>query len=242
MGDFILGIKYALAGFGLITKPKIRRFVIVPLLINVVLFALVIVLGAHQLAELIDWIMIRWPWAQWLTWLLWPLFLIFILAVVYFAFSILANLIGAPFNALLSQAVEVYLTDRSDHADARIKNLPAEIKAVITSEARKILYFLTRAIPLLLLFIIPFALPLAPALWFLFGAWMLSLEYLDYPLGNKGRLFPAVREAAADNRAVSLGFGVGVMGMTLIPVINFIAMPVAVAGATKLTLERLGGR
>jgi len=239
MQDFILGAKYLLAGFGLIVKPGIRRFVIVPLLINVVLFATAIVFGAQQLVDFIDWMIMRWPWAQWLTWLLWPIFLILVLAVVYFAFSIVANLIGAPFNGRLAGAVEVYLTGPSGHSETGLKELPGEIKAAIKSEAEKFLYFLIRAIPLLVLFIVPSILPFAPVIWFLFGAWMLSLEYLDYPLGNKGRLFPAIRQIAARNRAVSLGFGTGVMCITLIPVMNFIAMPIAVAGATKLALERL---
>ena len=38
---------------------------------------------------------------------------------------------------------------------------------------------------------------------------------------------------------LALGFGAGLMLMTLVPVLNFLAMPVGVTGATALWVERL---
>ena len=51
---------------------------------------------------------------------------------------------------------------------------------------------------------------------------------------------PVRRDARrlAQRRGISLGFGGGVMIMTSIPVVNFFAMPVAVAGATLLWVEQ----
>ena len=43
----------------------------------------------------------------------------------------------------------------------------------------------------------------------------------------------------AEQRPLALGFGLAALCMTLIPVVNFIAMPAAVAGATALWIERL---
>jgi CysZ protein len=88
-------------------------------------------------------------------------------------------------------------------------------------------------------FIIPVVQVAAPFIWVVFGAWMLALEYLEYPMNNHGRLFPEVRQALRQRRGLALGFGAAVLLLTLIPVVNFIAMPVAVAGATKLWVERL---
>ena len=76
-------------------------------------------------------------------------------------------------------------------------------------------------------------------LWVLLGAWMMALEYLEYPLNNHGRLFPEVRALLRQRRGLALGFGGAVLLLTLIPVLNFVAMPVAVAGATRLCVERL---
>jgi CysZ protein len=40
---------------------------------------------------------------------------------------------------------------------------------------------------------------------------------------------------------LNLGFGAATAALTLIPVINFIAMPSAVAGATALSVKELSG-
>ena len=41
------GIGYLLHGFSLLTKPGLKRFVIIPLLLNIILFSLLISLGSH---------------------------------------------------------------------------------------------------------------------------------------------------------------------------------------------------
>jgi len=147
-----------------------------------------------------------------------------------------ANLIAAPFNGFLAEAVEKNLTGKNTTVSSNLDNLPAEIVAALKSESKKFLYFIVRAIPLLLLLAIPL---LGPAIWFLFGAWMLALEYLEFPLSNNGLLFPQIREVVASHRQLTFGFGIGVMLITMLPIVNFIAMPVAVAGATKLWTDRI---
>ena len=238
MQDFIKGFKYLFSGFQLITKPGIRLYVLVPLFINSLLFAGGITYGAHLLGGFIDWLVAQWPWIEWLEWLVWPLFLILSLTIIFFCFSIIANLIAAPFNGFLAQAVESSITNITRHDDdTNLAALPGIIIAATKSEARKFLYFVVRAIPLLLLFLIPFINVAAPVLWILFGAWMLALEYIDYPLGNHGIDFPDQRKTLSNKRKLAFGFGFGVLMITLLPVINFVAMPVAVAGATKLVTE-----
>jgi CysZ protein len=73
----------------------------------------------------------------------------------------------------------------------------------------------------------------APA-WLLLGAWLLALEYLDYPLGNRGLDFRAVRQAAAAMPLRALGFGGSVLVLGAVPVVNLLLMPAAVIGACLL--------
>lgn len=238
MGDFAAGVRYALAGFRLIGRPGVRLYVLVPLLLNTLFFAGIIVYGAGRLDDLSQWLAGQWAWLAWVAWLLWPLFFLVVLAVVFFCFSLFVNLIAAPFNGMLSAAVEAQLSGNAPEAGGGLAGLPAEIAASMGSEARKFLYFVVRALPLLLIFLVPFLQAVAPVLWFLFAAWMMAVEYLDYPMGNRGMLFPAIRRALAGRSMLALGFGTGVLILTMIPVCNFIAMPVAVAGATALDLAR----
>ncbi len=237
MADLIRGFKYALQGFSLLLKPGIRLFVIIPLMINTLLFAGAIYFGASSLNDLIDSFLTGW-W-EWLRWVLWPVFIVISLTIIFFCFSIFANLIASPFNGFLAEAAENYLTGRQIKSSSGLSQLPGEIKRALLSEARKFLYFAIRAIPLVLFFFIPFINFAAPFIWFLFGTWMLALEYLDFPLGNHGILFPELRSRMKSNRALAFGFGLGVMFLTLIPILNFVAIPVAVCGATKLWVERI---
>ncbi len=242
MTKFSQGFKYLLSGFKLILKPGIRLYVLAPLLINSLLFAGAIIYGATSLNSLIEGLLTRWEWLEWFEWLkilLWPLFVIVALAIVFFCFSILANLIGAPFNGFLAAAVERTLTGediKSDNNQSLIRTIIDSIK----SESHKLLYFVIRAVPLLIIFIIPMLNVAAPLIWFLFTSWMLAIEYGDYPMGNHDILFKEQRDKFASNRQLAFGFGSGVMLLTMIPVINFIAMPVAVAGATRMVVEHPG--
>lgn len=237
MRDFISGFRYPFTGFDLILKPGIRLYVLIPLLINTFLFAGVITYGAHLLNGFIESFLTGW-W-EWLRWLLWPLFIVITLTIVFFCFSIIANLISSPFNGFLAEATEIYISGKVMEEPAGLGQLPLEIKKAVISESRKFLYFIIRAIPLVILFFIPLINFAAPFLWFLFGAWMLALEYVDFPMGNHGFLFPEIRKILKSKRQLAFGFGLGVMLLTLIPVINFIALPVAVCGATKMWVERL---
>ena len=237
MQDLIKGLKYTFSGFDLIIKPGIRLYVLVPLLINAILFAAVISYGVHALNEFISSFLTGW-W-EWLRWLLWPLFVIISLTVVFFCFSIVANLLASPFNGFLAEAVEAQSSGIKTQDRGGLAQLPAEIKRAVKSEFTKIIYFFVRAVPLILLFFIPFVNFAAPFLWILFGAWMLALEYLDFPTGNHGIIFPELRNMMKTRRRLAFGFGLGVMLLTMVPVINFIAIPVAVCGATRLWIEQI---
>ena len=252
------GAGYLLKGFSLITQPGLRRFVIAPLLINALLFAALIGYGVVYMQEVMAYVAALmpqvpdlWSWLDWLEtlltfllglveWLLWSLFGLTALFLAFYAFSTVGNLIAAPFNGLLAEKVERRLTGQSLDEGATWTDALKSVGPALAAELRKLIYIGMRAIPLLILSFIPVLNFAAPFLWALFGAWMLTLEYMDYPMGNHGVLFPEQRERLRRKRMLSLGFGGMVMGMTLIPVLNFLAMPTAVAGATALWVERIG--
>ena len=178
-------------------------------------------------------------WLDWLTWLLWPLFALSMALVLFYTFSTLANLVASPFNSLLAEQVEHHLTGQAVAGTVSLWGVIRSIGPALRSELRKLWYFLVRAVPILILLLIPGLQIMALPLWLLLGAWMLAIEYTDYPMGHHNLLFAEQRRILRKNRMLSLGFGITVMGMTLIPVVNFITMPVAVCGATALWVERL---
>jgi CysZ protein len=237
----IAGAQYLLRGFGLLNKPGVRAYVIVPLLINITLFTLLFALVAGQFEVLIDlWLPTLPEWLGWLEWLVWLLFGIMAAIIVFFTFSLVANLVGAPFNGYLAAAVEAHLTGNKPTGPER--GIGAEIVIALQGELRKLVYFLLwAALVLALTAFLSLTVVLAwlsPFLWALFGAWMLAAEYMDYPMGNHGLAFRDQRQQLAKQRLLSLGFGGAATVATLIPIVQFLVMPASVAGATALWVER----
>lgn len=233
----IKGAGYVLTGLRWLPRSGLRGFVAIPLLINTLLFGTGVWWSIGQFQHLNQMVQSWLPsWLSWLHWLLWPIFVLTVLVVVFYTFSVVANLVAAPFNGLLAERVEKLIhqedTPRSE-TSLRWKDLILSPLA----ELSKLLYFVGWAIPLLLLSLVPVINVVAPVLWALFGAWMLALEYADYPLGNRGLSFREQRQFLRRHWPLTLGFGGMTLVLTLIPVLNFLAMPAAVIGATLMWVQ-----
>ena len=225
------GIRYFFAGFKLILKPGIKRFVAIPLAINICVFAIGFWLGFSWFDQFLAKVLPSW--LAWAEYILLPLFAISYFLIVFYLFALLANIIAAPFNGLLAERVEQHLRGSNiNNSNSTFKQIISEAPRAIASEIYKLSYFLLRALPLVILFLIPGVNIAAPILWFMFSAWMLSIEYLDYPLGNHNIVFKQTRILVKTHRVKCLSFGSLVSVFTMMPIINFIVMPVAVAGAT----------
>lgn len=241
---FIDATRYLGRGWKLVRQPGLRRFVLVPLLINLLVFG---VLGWLLFGKVFDWMS---------SWALFERFdhiaivafvrqiLQFVVGGVLFGalvyvFTLVANLIGAPFNSLLAERVEMHLTGQSPTTDPSFVFLIKSIPKTLRAEVSKLIYLALWLIPLLLLGFIPIVNVAAPFIAFAFGAWMFALEYIDYPMGNHGSFFKEVKTTLRAKRSMALGFGFVVAIFSIIPVVNLIIMPVAVAGATALYVDQL---
>jgi CysZ protein len=237
--DLLKGLTYVPRGFKLITQPGIRTYILIPLLINTLLFTGGIGLGAHLLDILIQsWLP---SWLQWLYWVIWLVFAITAFGLVFFGFSLLANLLSAPFNSDLADAVENRLLGQKidDSKNAGWLHLPVNAFKDIASETQKLIYIGLRTLPFLVLLAIPGLQIVSTPAWFLFSSWSMALQYLDYPMANHHIRFARQREHFTQKRSLVLGYGIGVTLLMLTPILNFMVIPVAVAGATALWVEQL---
>ena len=85
---------------------------------------------------------------------------------------------------------------------------------------------------LLILSLIPGINLIATPLWVLFGVWMMAVQYIDYPADNHKLGWNEMLAWLRSKRWQSLGFGGMTYLVLLVPVVNLLAMPAAVAGAT----------
>lgn len=231
------GFGHVVTGLSLITRKGIRPFVLLPLLVNIILFSLGIWLAESQFEYWMNRLLPSW--LSWLEWLLWPLFAILIVFVIFYAFSMLANLIAAPFNSLLAERVEASLYGRPIPGFEGWKSIPGLIVRTFRSELAKLWYMGKWFLLLLILTLVPGVNIIAPLLWTLFGAWMLAIEYVDYPMGNHNLFFREELATLKQTRTEAFGFGGALALLTAIPVVNFFVMPIGVAGATAMWVKRL---
>lgn len=238
MTQFLDGMSYFFAGFGLITKPGLRRFVILPLLINVLFFILLYFMLRHYVVELNEWSASLLPdWMRWMGAVIWLLFFISFFLVFMYAFVAIGTVIAAPFNGLLSQKVEVYLTGASVPQTGILDNIK-DVPRVMARQISIIGFYMPRAIVLLILMLIPVLHSIAVLLWFVLSAWYLTLQYLDFPTDNHKVPIAEVRQWMRQHRWEVWGFALALMMVMSIPLINFFAIPAAAAGATQFWLER----
>ena len=240
--QFIYATRSLKSGWRLIWSPGLRRYVCLPLLINVLVFA-----G-------LGWLLFG-TFNEWMTnlsvferfsdvWLIGKLQSLLkflagavLVVILLFSFTLVANFLGAPFNSLLAEKVEAKLTGVPSSQDGSVVFLIKSIPQTLASEIAKLFYLILWMIPIGIAHLIPGINILAPLLLFLFGAWMFALEYIDYPMGNHGLRFGKVKKAVKANRSLAMGFGSVVALLSAIPVVNLIVMPWAVASATVLYVE-----
>ena len=219
-------------GLPLLFSRGLRRYVMVPLAINILIFSITAWLSVVYFEEFIAWALPADSWLSYLRWLLWPLFVLTYAVVTFYSFTIVANLIGAPFNGMLAAQAERKITGTFPPESSR--SIMAEIIPAVLGELIKLFYFLLLAIPVLILMVIPGINVVGSLLWLLLGFWFLAFEYGDYPMGNHGLNFKSQRQKLRREPLNTWAFGAGVTVLMLIPVLNFTAMPASVIGATML--------
>jgi len=220
----VLAASYLFKGIALLGSAPLRHFILIPILINLVLYSAALTLGYYYIDSLINAFIPSW--LHWLHWLLWPLFFVSFFIVGFFSFTVLANLLAAPFYGQLAAKTLSLINTEA------VSIIEQPITKVLLAESKRMLYILRLALPLLVLSFIPGFNLIAPLLWAIFSAWSMSLEYMAYPLENAGILFIEQKQLLKSIRWGALSFGgIAVLGLS-IPFFNIIIAPAAVIAAT----------
>jgi len=239
-GNIAHGAGYLTRGARMLSHPSLRLFVIIPLAVNILIFGSLIGLGFSYLSGLMNSLLASIPgWLEFIEWILWPLIGITVSLITGYLFTAVALIIASPFNALLAEKTEELVTGRPVDA---LEGLGAALMALprsILRELAKLLYYVPMAVFVLVVSFIPGINAVAPVLWLLLGAWMMSIQFVDYPMDNHQLSFADVKEAVRSRRLSSMGFGGLVALCTGIPIVNFFVVPAAVVGATLLWCEEL---
>jgi CysZ protein len=227
-----LGLHYFLCGWRLLFQRNLLPFVLFPLLINILLVSGLVWFFLANIGGWLAWLLPTW--LDWLSWIIVPMVLLLIAVGFYFAFTTLANFIAAPFNSLLAEKVEQQLTGEN-LTEMSTAELLKDVPRMLKREWLKMWYSIPRLVAIFLLGLVPFlGQTIVPILAFLFGAWMLAIQYCDYPFDNHKIHFQRMRNALYEKRLMNFSFGSLVSLFTMLPFVNLVVMPVAVCGATAM--------
>jgi CysZ protein len=186
LADITTGTRALARAFSLLNLPGVRIYVVIPLLINFLLFGFLIWYGHSLFTPFVDWLMSFVPgFLDFLETLIWLFFGVLAAMTVFFAFTPVANIIAAPFNALMAEKIEIQLTGRAPSSDISFMKMALD---AIASQLRKLGYIALWALGLFLVTLIPGINLIAPVLWVVFGSWLLSLEYFDPDGQSRHRL------------------------------------------------------
>lgn len=165
-----------------------------------------------------------------LWWFFRVLLIPLLIAVGYFLTMILAGIVASPFNDTLSERAEELMMGRTVPSEEGFKAmLVGAFQGVLTAAATGI----PRAFLVLVLGLVPGVGPLLAAI---VGAYFIAVGYTDYAFGRRKY---SVRQKLATvwkYRRVALGFGISANLLLLVPLINFLCMPIAVVGGTAVAI------
>ncbi len=229
-GNLLTGLSLFTEGLRSLTIKELRPFVILPLLINILVFSALGWVFYHYTDQGADWMLSFLPdWLMWLKYIIMPAVILMFLMLVFFLFNLIANIIAAPFNGLLAERVA---SRESSDITPYTGTWKALLVRTFAREWEKIKYYLPRVIALTIISWIPLVNLIAPVLWFFFTAWMIAFQYIDFVGDSQGRSALEVREFMGQKKLSTFGLGVVIMFSLAIPVLNFVVIPVAVIAAT----------
>ena len=228
-----------LEGLKLLGHADIRWLVIIPTLLNLILFSAATWLAAAWVSDWLNFLIASVPeWLEWLVWVIWLLFVLLALVVYSFTFTLFANLIGSPFYGIIAERVIALERDVIDETSTSTSALLATAWGSFCRELQIIAYMLPRTLGIALLTVMISFVPviniLAPLIAGSWAAWSLALQYMDYPGDSDKLSFAEVRQRAGRQRLLSLSFGLSALVAAAIPLVNLLLLPATVIGGTLL--------
>ena len=226
-------------GLKLLGHTDIRWLVIIPTLLNLILFSAATWLAAAWVSDWLNWLIASVPdWLEWLVWIIWLMFVLLALVIYSFTFTVFANLIGSPFYGIIAERVIALERGLTDKTPTSTKALLATAWGSFRRELQIIAYMLPRTLGIALLTVmisfVPIINILAPLIAASWAAWALALQYMDYPGDSDELSFTQVRQRAGKQRLLSLSFGLSALVAAAIPLVNLLLLPATVVGGTLL--------
>jgi CysZ protein len=230
------GVAACLGGINfIITTPSVWLYALVPALMVLVLAFGLSWLGIWGAGQAVS-LFIGQASGFWSTAGSWVLTVLLAVAAVLFAL-LLAVILAQPFSVFALEAIV--------HAQQRALGLasgpsPTPFQSMLLSLPIAV-FTLGAALPIYLLLLIldlvfPPAMVVSVPLRFLFSAWLLAWNFLDYPLALRGMGLQARLRWITERPTAFTSFGLAWAFVLIFPGMALLLLPMGVAGATRLVV------
>ncbi|NRB59478.1 MAG: EI24 domain-containing protein [Winogradskyella sp.] len=239
--DIFRGLQVYSGAYGLISKLKLWKYFVIPMIISLVVFVFIFV-SAYGLSDnLGEWIGGIWPWdfgketftaiSTFISGIV-----IFALGLIMYKHIIMA--LSTPFMSPVSEKIEAYFTGKpaKNYINTSFsKQLARGIRISIRNLSKELLYTL----PILLLKFIPIINIFSTALLFLVQAYYAGFSNMDYTLERHFKYRESI-SFIRKNRGLAIGNGIGFLLLLFIPVIGVIlVLPLSVTSASVIAVDLL---
>lgn len=227
-----LGATCFAEGLSLAVSRPLRRFVWVPLATSLLAVALLLGVGYALIGDAAAWVVAATPdWLDWLGYVVSALLYVLGLVLAGWLVGFVAVLLASPFLGALAAGAE---RERFGDAPMVASSLAQTLATTLRREARKLRHYLPRLAVVFLITLTPLLNFAAPVCWFVFGAWMLAVQFVDYAAENRGLDFEETLVVLRRHRPAALAFG-GIAALLLaVPFAALLVVPAAVCGGALL--------
>ncbi|MBX7150777.1 sulfate transporter CysZ [bacterium] len=235
--DFLKGIHYPFSAIRFIAHhPNLGKFIIIPFIINVLLFLAGLIFFISNIDSLLQIVPKNDAWYfAILYYLLATLLVASFLIVTFYVFTVIGNMIASPFNSVLSERIEELQFNNKTDQSFNFKLIIRDAYRAVMTECKRLLLFICIFIPIFILNFIPV---IGQALYFIlmlvFTAWGLSFTFMDYAMERKIVSFRLKVQILASRKSLMLGFGSMCFLFGLIPILNLFLIPVCVTAGTLI--------
>ncbi|APY08551.1 coproporphyrinogen III oxidase [Winogradskyella sp. J14-2] len=235
------GLQVYTGAYGLISKLKLWKYFVIPVIISVVVFAMIFV-SAYGLSDnLGEWLAGIWIWETGKT--TFTAISTFIGGIVIFAIGLILYkhiimALSSPFMSPVSEKIEAYFTGKpaKNYVSTNFsKQLVRGIRIGLRNLSKELLYTL----PILVLKLIPVVNIFSTVLLFLVQAYYAGFANMDYTLERHFKYKESVA-FIRQHRGLAIGNGIGFLLLLLIPVVGVIlVLPLSVTSASVIAVDLL---
>ena len=240
--NIIIGLKAYTDSFSLISKLKLWKYFVIPVLISLVTAA-IIGLSAYNfsddITDYISSLIPNWDPPSWVVKI--EIFLIglVILGVGLILYKHIVMALSAPFMSPVSEKIEQHFSLEKQLSHHRNTTFGQQLWRGIRINIRNLAKELLLTIPILLLGLVPVIGILSTALLFLVQAYYAGFGNMDYTLERHFNYRQSIN-FVKKHKGLAIGNGIVFMLLLVIPIIGVIlVLPLSVVSATKITLNQL---